>query len=484
MDPTLAVLVTVASLIILLAMQCPVAFALIVSGAFGLILIQGTEYTQNVLGGAPFDQISNYSLTIVPMFILIGIFAVQGKLAEQVYEISSYAFRRVPGALGCATVAACAGFAAVSGSSVATAATMAKLSINEMRRRGYPGSFAAGVVASAGTLGVLIPPSIILVFYSILTRESTAELLAAGILPGILTAVVFMTYIILWMGPRIDQVELSRAAEALVLDHRAARPMIHSSVGSGSSPIPGSPEAVDNGHTHAEVEDQRPSGLSNLPWRGVVRIAILFMIILGGVYSGFFTATESGAIGALAALLFMLFELRRDKAASLWRNFRDALSETAQVTSMVFAVVVGSAVFSAFLLRSGTPQAISKFAAEAAVPPTVIIILFVLFLLPLGMALESLSIMIIAVPLMYPVVIDLGFDGVWFGIIVTVAIEIGLITPPVGLSAFVVAGAVPEVSLEEVFKGVLPFVLLELVVIAILFVFPQIVLWLPSMVAQ
>lgn len=461
MDPSLIILIAVVVLLMLMVMETPVAFALAISGSVGLILLHDVGYMGSVLGSVPFQSTSRFAFTIVPMFILMGIFAVHGRIAEQVFRVSNYVFQKVPGGLGCATVMACAGFAAVTGSSVATAATMARLSIDQMIRYGYPGHFAAGLVAASGTLGVMIPPSIILILYAILTGESTGALLAAGILPGLLSAFSYLAYILL-RGRRLIGV-----------------PQIAG--GSADESNPALAEELDELATSARETRIDYGRFRDLPWRGVVRVAILASIVLGGIYSGVFTATESGALGALAAMIIMLVELRREGLRTIWSRIADALRETAQTTSMVFTIVVGSIIFSRFLASSRVPQLMTEAIVDLPIAPWMIVAILLLAMIPLGMALESLSILVITMPLIYPAVTALGFDGVWFGILVVKMIEIGLITPPVGIAVYVVAGATDKVSVETVFRGVWPFLVMDVIVIAILFAFPDMVLWLPRM---
>lgn len=449
MSVSLIIVIVLVALVVLLVTEMPVAFALGLSGALGLVLLQGFGYATNVLGSVPFTQSASFTLTMIPMFILMGMFAVKGRIAEHVFAIANRASRRLPGGLGVATVMACAGFAAVSGSSMATAATMSRMAVGQMRKYGYPDTMATGVVAIAGTLGVMIPPSIFLVLYAVLANESPAALLAAGILPGIVSAIAYMAYII-------------------VVGHRQVR-------------VPAGATLTDAVEDAAESHAQAAAQREPLPWRGLVRVVILFAIVMGGLYSGIVTATESAALGALAALVMLVIELRRDGVAAMWREIVEALKESAESTSMIFLVVVGSAVLSTFFVASRLPFTISEWVGGLDVAPLVIVAGFLLILIPMGMALESISILVITVPLMHPVVTDLGLDGIWFGILAVKLIELGLVTPPVGMSCFVVSGT-SGVPVHRVFRGVMPLVLVDLVVIVILFAFPQITLWLPSMV--
>lgn len=464
---TLVILV-VAFMLVLLAIRVPVAFALGISGGLGLLALRGDAFATQTLGAAPFTETSTFSLTIIPMFILMGMFAVKAKVAEQVYKVAAHAFRNFPGGLGVATVMACAGFAAVSGSSIGTAATMSRLSVDEMRKHGYKTSMATATVAVAGTLGVLIPPSVILVLYAIMTGESVAKVLAAGIIPGIISALAYATYIIVASRRDLKNAKDKMMASAL------ATASGNSSTGAGSGAT-----AVDVVSTKVLEPAER---WRDLPMRGVVRVAILFFIVLGGMYSGLFTPTESAAMGALAAAIILVTEMYKEGWQATLRAITEALKETAGTTSMVFAIIVGSAVLSIFFVTARVPQMLTEAVVDAGWNPYVTMALLLLALLPLGMALESISILVITVPLLYPVAISLGFDGIWLAILIVKLIEIGMVTPPVGINCFVVAGA-SGVKVTEIFRGVMPFVVVELVLVAILFAFPQLSLWLPSLVS-
>lgn len=466
MDTSLILVITLVSLLIMLAFEMPVAFALGISGAFGLVLLQSFGYATNVLGSVPFTASSSFTLTMIPMFILMGTLAVKARIAEHVFAIANRVFRRLPGGLGCATVMACAGFAAVSGSSVATAATMSRMAVGEMRKYGYPASFAAGIVAVAGTLGVMIPPSILLVLYAVLAGESPAMVLSAGIVPGLLSALAYIIYIMIVARRVITPTE----------------PDLDAATRKAASGL--DIAEYDAGTRTATLTAPAPLATKvRLPWRGLVRIGILFLIVMVGLYSGIVTPTESAAIGAIAALVIMLIELRRDGIRVIGRTLADALKESATTTSTVFAIVIGSSVLSAFFVASRVPYQLTEWVSSLDVPPTIIVAILLLTLIPLGMALESISILVITVPLMHPIITELGFDGVWFAILVVKLIEVGLVTPPVGVSCFVVAST-SGVPVQQVFKGILPLVLVELGVVVILFLFPDLVLFLPSLINQ
>lgn len=437
MNPDLVVMLAVMLFIVLIAIEMPVAWALAFSGACGIVVLASTGVARGFLGGIPYTSTAVFSLTVIPMFILMGTLALHGRIAEQLFEIADRGVGRVPGGIGIATVAACAGFAAVTGSSLATAATVGRIAVQQMIDHRYNRSFAVGIVAAAGTLGAMIPPSVLLVIYGILTGEPIAALLIAGIIPGAVSALLYAVYIYV-RAPKLIDADRG-AGEAL--DERGAR--------------------------------------TPLPWRGLVRTGMLFVVVVGGIYSGVFTATESGALGALLALVLMVYELRKEGGSEIGRRLSLALREAASITSMSFAILVGAGVFTAFLVLAGVPRRLTSWILDTGLPPTAIIVLLLLIMIPFGMALDPLSIMVITVPLAYPVVSALGFDGIWFGILVIKMIELGLITPPVGVNVYVVTGSVKGVTAEEGFRGVLPFGAVDLLTVAIFFLLPGLVLWLP-----
>jgi TRAP-type C4-dicarboxylate transport system permease large subunit len=376
---------------------------------------------------------------------------------------------------------ACAGFSAVSGSSIGTAATMSKLSVGQMRAYGYPAALATGIVAIAGTLGVVIPPSTFLVLYAIMTGESVAQILAAGIIPGILSALGYIVYILVVghrqiVRPEATLVEAVAVAHADAAEARTRRSPSTESGASAAPLPPGTP------NTEA-VQQVYGRTLRTLPWRGLVRLSMIFLIILGGMFSGIFTSTESAAIAAFVALVILLWEFRRDGWATMWGNVKGALLDTAQTTSMVFMILVGSSVFSTFLIAAHVPDTVTNWVAGLDVPPLLTIGLLLLLLLPLGTALDEISVLIITIPIIYPIAMELGFNGIWLGLMIVKLTAIGMVTPPVGMTCFVVSGAT-GVRTETVFRGVLPLMLMDLVVSAILFFVPAITLFLPSLVAQ
>lgn len=455
MDPVSALLVSLATLFGLLAARVPVAFSLLAAGAVGISLFDGTSAADSTLARLPYESPARYVLIVIPFFVAMGIFAKNGRLALDAYNLASRAMGRIPGGLAIATVASCALFAAVSGSSVATIAALGPTAIREMQRHGYSSTLAAGVVGAAGTLGVLIPPSIAIVLYGIVTNTSIGPLLIAGIIPGILTAVVYALGVI---------VACTARPELAGRPHRGPRPH---SLGAASASSRPSDEmhAPDDGAS---------------PWASIGRVAILFGVVMGGIYSGIVTATEAGALGAIIALAMMVADSLR--AGGVRRALRDvaaSVMESVSLTSMTFLLLIGSAVFTYFLVSAGIPAEFTEWVLSFDVAPWMVVALLLLAFVPLGMFLDPISMLLIGVPLAFPVVTGLGFDALWFGILVVKMVEVGLITPPFGLNAFVVSG-VSNISVDRAFIGVMWFLPLELIVIVLIFIFPEIVTWLPG----
>jgi tripartite ATP-independent transporter DctM subunit len=344
---------------------------------------------------------------------------------------------------------------------------MSKLAVGEMRRHGYPAHFASALVAVAGTLGVMIPPSTFLVLYAILTQQSVGQMLAAGIIPGLLSAIAYTIYIML-MGKRLVTADVSLEAVATAAHHDAKA-------------------AREPRHATALAEKPEPQAPATpwrkLPWRGAVRVVILFAIVLGGMYSGLFTSTESAAIGALAALVILILENRRKGGKHIWGALKGALQDTGSTTAMVFMIIVGSGILSTFFIAARVPDTITAAVTGLQLPAMLTMALLLFCLIPLGMVLESLSILVITVPILFPIATELGFDGIWLGILIVKLIEIGMVTPPVGINVFVVAGT-SGVPSETVFRGITPLFFIDLGVVVLLFLVPQITLFLPGLVAS
>lgn len=461
------VAISVAILIGLLLVGVSVAISLATSGIIGLLVLSGLDITNSVIAGTSYTAVAKGSLIVVPMFVLMGMLTLYSGIAEQLFAIAGKLLRRIPGSLGMATVFASAGFGAISGSSLATVATMGRTCITEMMRHGYRRSFASATVAASGTLAVLIPPSIILVLYGVITGESIGALLIAGIVPGVLSALMLAGAIGLraWRSPALVNHD-NRQELALA----RAEP-VHGSGAVATAQAPGS--------------DQPELGVKltfGSVTRAVLGVVVLFTIVIGGIYTGVFTPSESAAIGAFAAFVLICAQYAT-RPRLLRLNLVTALKETASLNSMIFLILVGAGIFSFFLVTAGVPSAISEFVVELPLPPTLTVILLLVVLIPGGMFLDSISLLVITVPLVYQPIVDLGFDGIWLGILVVKLIELGMITPPVGMNAYVTAGTTPGLEVEEVFKGLIPFYVADVAIVAVIFALPELVTWLPNLSA-
>ncbi|WP_024586584.1 TRAP transporter large permease [Aliihoeflea sp. 2WW] len=454
MDSTAALVVALATLFGLLAARVPVAFALLAAGTAGICLFDGPGPADSTLARLPYESPARYVLIVIPFFVAMGIFAKNGRLALDAYNLASRGLRAVPGGLAIATVASCALFAAVSGSSVATIAALGPTAMREMQRHGYNSTLAAGVVGASGTLGVLIPPSIAIVLYGIITNTSIGPLLIAGIIPGILTALVYALGVVAacLYDPRLA----GRGAR----DGQAPRSL-------GAAAV--LPEPVP-----------APQAVASNAWSSILRVGFLFGVVMGGIYSGIVTATEAGAIGAVVALSMMLHDsLRAGGVRQAVSDTAASVMESVSLTSMTFMLLIGSAVFTYFLVSAGVPADFTAWMLSFDVAPWMVVALLLLAFVPLGMFLDPISMLLIGVPLAFPVVIGLGYNPLWFGILVVKMVEVGLITPPFGLNAFVVSG-VSGIPVERAFAGVMWFLPLEIIVIVLIFCFPEIVTWLPG----
>jgi tripartite ATP-independent transporter DctM subunit len=418
MDVSSVTILGVVILLLLILAGMPIAFALALSGFIGLAILRSMGVAFDALGVFPFGRVLSFLLTLIPMFILMGQLAYAAGLSQSAYNAGNKWLGHIPGGLGIATVTAGAAFGACCGSSIAASAALGKATIPEMRRFSYNRGLACGTVASAGLLSSLIPPSLGFVFYGVVTGASIGKLLISGIIPGIITATSF--------------------AFALTL-----------------------------------IALRRP----NMAPRGV-RVGMIFIVVLGGIYGGVFTATEAGALGATLAMLIAVTMVLRKR--SRWNDIKEACLETVNTTAMVFALLIGAGIFSLFLAMSGLGQQLGQLVSASGLSPLAVIVIICLIYLPLGMFLDPASLTIITAPIFYPIVIALGFNGIWFGVILIKMIEISLLTPPVGLNVYVVKGIVPDVPLEDIFKGVAPFLIMEAIVLILLIAFPQIALWLPG----
>jgi len=432
MDPTFLAIASIVVLVLLLLAGLHVAVALGFVGVVGFAMLTDWPAGLGLLRTTPYKVVANFTFFAIPVFILMGQFANYGGLSADIYSVVHKWLGRVRGGLAMATTASCATFAAACGSSVATAATFTQVALPEMLKYGYDKRLAAGAIAASGTLGALIPPSGLMIIYGIITEQSIGKLLIAGFIPGILSALIYMAMISCWAKLR--------------------------------------PEI-------APIIEERP------PWREkfislyrVWGIAILSAIVMGTIYTGAATPTEAGAFGAFGAFVIMIV-----KGSFSGRKLRDTVLDTASSTTMLFTIIIGAYIFSRFLAITNVGPELADYLVNSGLPRHAILAGFLLLYVFLGMFMDPAAMMAITLPIVFPIVTEMGFSGIWFGVLVIKTSEIGLITPPVGLNVYTVnASAHGLVRLEEVFRGITPFFAMDVLTLIILVAFPQISLWLPN----
>ena len=402
-------------------------------GLAGLVAMIGWDSGAGMAGTIPHSKSVSYTLSVLPMFILIGFLAFHAGLTEKLFDAATKWLGWVPGGLAVATVMAATGFAAVSGASTATAAVFSRVAIPDMLKAGYDKRLAAGVVAAGGTLATLIPPSAILVIYAIIVEESVGMLLVAGFLPGIVSALVYVALIVVMAK----------------LNPNLGRPI--------------------RGFTWRQRWRSVP---------GTFPIIAVVVIIFSAMYFGWATPTEAGALGAFVVFVLALVQGMR------WKGLQDALLESAKLTVMIFSSIWGVLIFVRFLGFAGLPEAFAQWVVSLDVPPIMVMICILLFYVLLGMFMDAIGMLLLTLPVVYPAVIALGYDPIWFGIVVVKMAEICLITPPIGLNCFVVNGVRPDIPLTTVFRGIMPFFVADVVTVGLFLAFPEIILWVPRLMMQ
>ncbi len=419
--------------LVLMMIRVPIAVALGLVSAVGIIFVRGSGAAFGILGSEPFNFAASWTLSAIPMYLLMGAFAYHAKITTALFDAARVWFGRLPGGIAVATNFACAGFAAVSGSSLATAAAMGRIAIPEMLRLNYDKGLAAASAAAGGTLGALIPPSIMLVIFGWLAEVSVGHLLIAGVIPGLLTAVIYALMIML---------------RCTITPELAPRPA------------------------------ERPTWGEKFASLGPVwPVPFLVIAVLLGIYTGFVTPTEAGAFGAF--VVFLMAVARRSLS---WANFMSSLREALVSTSGIFFIAISAIIFTRFLTLAGLPNFLSQFVADAGLAPLTIVLVSSLIYLVLGMFLDPLGILLITLPILIPVYEEAGIDLVWMGIILVKYIEIGLLTPPVGLNVFVVKSVVGDrIPIGKIFGGMWWFLLAEAIIMVLLISFPQITLFLPTL---
>lgn len=426
------------AVLFLVFLRMPIAIAMGLVGFVGYSELRGFRASISMVGRLIIDSAQDYGLSVVPLFILMGLFVNKGGLSRELYQVSYAFLGHMRGGLAMATIVACAGFAAICGSSLATAATMSKVAMPQMRKYKYADSLSTASIAAGGTLGILIPPSVILVIYGLLTETSIGQLFIAGVIPGLLGVLLYLV-----------------AVKFTVARNPAAGPA----------------------GERTTWRDRRSALM------GVWAVLMLFFLVIGGLYGALdfwpinltFSPTEAAGMGAAGAFLIALS--RRTLSFS---GAMQVLIETVQTTASLFAVLIGAWIFSNFVNLAGLPDGLKEFVTSAGLGPTTVMLMILGVYLILGCVFESLSMLLLTVPIFFPLVTSLGFDPVWFGIIVVVVTEISLITPPVGLNVFVLKGVIGDVSTKTIFKGVTPFWIVDIIRLALLVLIPWLVLFLPN----
>ena len=468
-------LVGLAAMMVLAFLRIPIAISM------GIVGIVGYAYMRDWTWGAAFATAQtkiyetgrNYTLSVVPLFILMGNFVTRAGMSQELFRCAYAFIGHLRGGLAMATIVACGGFGAICGSSIATAATFAKVAYPSMKKYGYSDQLSTGAIAAGGTLGILIPPSTIMVIYGIMTGTNIGKLFAAGILPGLLAIALLCLTVqyVTWRDPRagprgerLSWRERFGTLDGVVWFVAAAVALF---------------AAVE--FWGLETDDAAIIGAFavfalSMVYKGVTSVIALFTLVMGGIYGGVFTATEGAGVGATGALVFALARRALD-----WKTLYAALVESARTTSMLFLILIGALMFAEFVNITTMPKDLTDFVTRFQVSPILVVAAIMTIYVILGTAMEELSMILLTVPVFFPLIVHLGLDPVWFGILIVVVVEIGLISPPVGMNLFVLATLLPQVPTRVVFRGVLPFVLVDCVRLAILVAFPVISLYLPGL---
>ncbi|KQX34405.1 TRAP transporter large permease [Variovorax sp. Root434] len=430
MSPDAVAVLGFVALFVLMLLRVPVGMAMGLVGVTGYSYLVGPGPALKLVGQTSMRTVTDYTFGVIPMFMLMGALVSVSGVSRELFKAANSMIGHLRGGLGVATVVACGGFAAICGSSVATAATFSAVAYPEMRRFNYPQSFSTGVIAAGGTLGAILPPSTVLAVYAILTQQDIGKLFMAGIVPGVLAMAMYVMTIAIIVKLRPDW-------------------------------LPG-----------GEVKpwSERFKDLKNV-WAPLV----LFVFVIGGLYGGFFTPTEAGGVGASGAFILGLVRRKLDGP-----KIREALLSATRTAAAVFTVLIGALLFGYFLTITQSPQKLTEFLTGLGIGRYGVLALIMLMYLVLGCLMDAMAMIILTVPIIYPVIVHLGFDPIWFGVIIVMTVELGLIHPPVGMNVFVIKSVVKDVSFTTIFKGVLPFIVTDIVRLVILIAFPIIALWLPT----
>lgn len=434
MTPAIIGLAGIALFLVMIALRIPIAYSMLLVGFGGFSLLVSPSAAFNMISAELFSVFSSYSLSVIPMFIWMGFIAYYAGVGASLYRFAYSIIGHKPGGLAIATQAACAIFGAICGSNTATAATMGAIALPEMRKYKYNDSLSTASVASAGALGILIPPSVIFIVYGISTEQSIGKLFISGIIPGILLMLLYMAaiYIVVKKNPLLG------------------------------------PAGEKSGWK------ERLETLKG----GLFEVLLTFFISLGGLFAGWFTPTEAGAVGSASILIITLIRKQLK-----FEGFKKSLLDTTRTTAMIMLMVAGAMVFGRFIAISRLPFEMANWVSGLALPPFAIMSIILVVYLILGCFIDALAMILLTVPIFYPVVTDvLGYDPIWFGVIIVLVVALGVITPPVGMNVFIIKGVAKDIPLETIFKGVWPFVIALAVCLAILIAFPQIATFLPELI--
>ena len=408
-------------MLVMIALRMPIALAMAATGFLGFAAIVAFEPAVSILDSGPFETLSNYSFSPIPMFILMGVFASKAKMSKELFDGARGLFGAWRGGMALAAVSSCGIFSAISGSSLATAASMSRVALPEMIKNGYAKSLASGTLAAGGTLGIMIPPSIALLLYALITEQSVGDMFIAGIIPGMLGLVLYCLTIAIVVSLYPD---LAQPGEKTTLLGKLA-------------------------------------GLKGLaPFSGV------FLLIIGGIYTGFFTPTEAASIGAAGTFFIALFR------GMTFQGFREAVEETLFMSAMIFFMIIGAEIFGYFLSVSRISYSLVELVQSMQLSPYMVLFSVLILFVLLGCVMDSLAMLLLTVPVVYPLIESAGFDPVWFGIVAVITVELGLITPPVGMNVFVIKSVAPDIQIKDIFKGVLPFVMSDVVRLLLIIAFP------------
>lgn len=430
MDPLTIALIGVVALLVLLCMGMNIGVCMMAVGFFGFMAVRGLEPALNLFKSIPFTQATNYSFTVIPLFVLMGQFCYYSGMSSGLYDMAQKWLGGMKGGLAAATVAACACFSAICGSTAATAATMGVVALPEMRKNGYDDGLSCGSIAAGGTLGILIPPSTGFIIFGIVSGTSIGGLFAAGIIPGIILAVCYILSIsvMVRIKPELAPGKMKYSTKEKLISLKGGLPMV-----------------------------------------------VLFAVVIGGIFGGLFTANEAAAIGAMMGFLYLVIRRKFSMKVMI-----ACLRETVKTSGMIFLILIGAYIFGSFLTITQLPSKLAEFVLALNVNKYVVLLVVLIMYAIMGCLMDSLAMVMLTVPIFMPIMLSLGFDPIWYGVIMIMVMEMGLITPPVGMNVYIVAGVAKDVPLQRIFLGVAPMVVGMCVAIFIVCTFPQVALWLPG----